>query len=146
VAKAKPKGEDDPAEDDTAGPARVDRDVAYASSSDELVVMDRQSGQVLWSRKARQVFRHNAVVAGAGKIFCIDAISPAKRDELKRRGEEPTTPPVAAGARRPQRQTRLGKLRRTWTPRGWATPPSTTCCWRGAARAGIAPRMKSAGP
>ena len=58
----------------------------YSSSSGILMVMDRQGGQVLWHRRAAQSFRHNTIVAGNGRIFCIDGISAAKRDVLRRRG------------------------------------------------------------
>jgi len=75
-------------------PPTVTPNARYASSSQELVVMDRHTGRVLWTRRADQVFRHNAIVAGAGKIFCIDAISEVHRDLLARRGRSPDKPPV----------------------------------------------------
>ena len=71
---------------------RVDTD--YASASRALVVMDRHTGNVLWSRRAKYSFRHNAVVAGAQKVFCIDGMSQAKMDLLQRRGLAPDTKPV----------------------------------------------------
>lgn len=87
--------DEDKADDsDSAGPLRVERDVAYSSASERLVAMDRQTGKVLWTRDAQQMFRHNAIVAGEGKVFCIDAVSPAKLEMLRRRGEEPKLPPV----------------------------------------------------
>ncbi len=58
----------------------------YASASKLLVAMDRHSGKVLWTRQARNSFRHNAVVLGEGKVFCIDGLSEAKLAYLKRRG------------------------------------------------------------
>lgn len=81
-----------PGKDDA--PPAIKTNTQYASSSHELVVMNRHSGEVLWRRKAGQVFRHNAIVAGAGMIFCIDAISPANLKLLERRGKSPETPPV----------------------------------------------------
>ncbi len=60
----------------------------YASSSQMLVVMNRQTGRVLWQRQAEQVFRHNTIIAGKGKIFCIDSVSNAKRQTANRRGEK----------------------------------------------------------
>ena len=60
----------------------------YASSSQTLLVMNRQSGQLLWQRRAGQAFRHNTIIAGKGKVFCIDGVSAAKRDEAKRRGKK----------------------------------------------------------
>lgn len=58
----------------------------YASSSKMLVVMDRQTGQVLWKRSAEQSFRHNAIAIAAGKVFCIDGMSDTKLATLRRRG------------------------------------------------------------
>ncbi len=82
----------EPGED--GDPPTVRTNARYAASSKDLVVMDRHSGEVLWTRRAGQVFRHNAIVAGAGTIFCIDAISEANRTLLARRGRMPETPPV----------------------------------------------------
>ena len=61
----------------------------YSSASKRLVVMDRQSGKVLWTRDAKYNFRHNNIALGAGKVFCIDALSRRKQDALKRRGKDP---------------------------------------------------------
>ncbi len=58
----------------------------YASSSKMLVAMNRHTGKILWKREAEQSFRHNTIVIGAGKIFCIDGMSDAKQAFLKRRG------------------------------------------------------------
>lgn len=60
----------------------------YASSSQMLAVMNRQTGKLLWQRQAEQAFRHNTIIAGKGRIFCIDGLSDAKRQAAKRRGEE----------------------------------------------------------
>jgi len=60
----------------------------YSSSSRRLVVIDRKTGQWLWDRDAKYGFRHNNIAVGAGKVFCIDAISPAGREVLKRRGRQ----------------------------------------------------------
>jgi len=62
--------------------------VRYASASRRLVVMDRGTGKVLWERKAKYNFRHNNIAVGADKVFCIDALSAAKLNSLKRRGIE----------------------------------------------------------
>ncbi|MFC1601918.1 NPCBM/NEW2 domain-containing protein, partial [Candidatus Sumerlaeota bacterium] len=64
----------------------VELNTRYAASSRELVVMDRRSGDVLWHRPAAYNFRHNAIVAGAGKIFCIDGMTKDKARYLRRRG------------------------------------------------------------
>jgi outer membrane protein assembly factor BamB len=73
-------------------PPAVQRNAPYASASESLVVMDRHSGKVLWQRRADQVFRHNAIAAGGGLIFCIDALSKTSQELLKRRGEAPASP------------------------------------------------------
>ena len=66
----------------------------YAPASRALVVMDRHSGRLLWTRPARYSFRHNAIAAAAGKIFCIDRMTRRKLEYIRRRGyevrEEPT--------------------------------------------------------
>ncbi|MDP6633838.1 MAG: PQQ-binding-like beta-propeller repeat protein [Phycisphaerae bacterium] len=64
----------------------VEVNANYASSSKRLVVMDRKTGKVLWSRDAESNFRHNAIVPAAGKVFCIDAMSRGKLGWIKRRG------------------------------------------------------------
>ena len=60
----------------------------YASASQTLVVMDRHTGELLWSRPARHSFRHNAIVVAAAKVFCIDKMSETKISYLRRRGYE----------------------------------------------------------
>ena len=62
----------------TSGP------VKYTASSKELVIMDRKTGKVLWRRRARYGFRHNAIAMGSGKLFCIDGVSPKRRGSLPR--------------------------------------------------------------
>jgi hypothetical protein len=57
------------------------------TSSRSLVVMDRHSGKVLWTRKARFAFRHNAIAAGGGKLFLIDRLPDPVVEAIKRRGE-----------------------------------------------------------
>lgn len=90
VVRSASAGEESGAQD-VAQPAidtidRVDIDASYASASRDLVVLSRTTGDVLWSRRAQQAFRHNAIATGNGKIFCIDALSQAKVAYLKRRG------------------------------------------------------------
>ncbi len=65
------------------------------SSSRNIMVMNRHTGEVLWTHGSDLGFRHNAIVAGNDKIFCIDMTPPPVSDALKRRGEEvPGTPKV----------------------------------------------------
>ena len=58
----------------------------FAMGSRTLTVLDRHTGEVLWERQAAYHFRHNTLIAGADKIFCIDGLSPAKTGFMKRRG------------------------------------------------------------
>ncbi|MEA1950546.1 MAG: malectin domain-containing carbohydrate-binding protein, partial [Planctomycetota bacterium] len=57
------------------------------STSRGIVVMDRHSGRVLWSRQARFGFRNNAIVAGSDKLFLIDAMPASIASVLARRGK-----------------------------------------------------------
>ncbi|MCE9532860.1 MAG: PQQ-binding-like beta-propeller repeat protein, partial [Planctomycetes bacterium] len=41
------------------------------SASKHLVVMDRQTGKVLWTASARYGFRHNGICAGGGRLYAI---------------------------------------------------------------------------
>ncbi|MCX7590230.1 MAG: malectin domain-containing carbohydrate-binding protein, partial [Kiritimatiellae bacterium] len=41
-----------------------------------LVAMNRHSGKYLWHVEAGQVFLHNAICAGNGKVFCLDVYPP----------------------------------------------------------------------
>jgi outer membrane protein assembly factor BamB len=76
------------------GIARALIGVDYSSASRSLVVMERRGGRVLWSRDAAYSFRHNAVVAGGGRIFCIDGMSAPKMAALKWSGVVPRTKPT----------------------------------------------------
>ncbi len=58
----------------------------YAMGSRTLTVLDRHTGKVLWERQATHNFRHNTIVAGHDKIFCIDGLSSAKMSFMTRRG------------------------------------------------------------
>jgi outer membrane protein assembly factor BamB len=63
------------------------------SSSQQLVVMDRSTGKVLWTANARSGFRHNGICLGGGRLYCIDRLSGAQESKRKRRGEAPPHPP-----------------------------------------------------
>ncbi len=65
----------------------------FAEGSRHLVVMDRNTGKVLWTRRATHNFRHNSIAAGGGKVFCIDRITSARRATLQRRGAASGEPP-----------------------------------------------------
>ncbi|MBN2294076.1 MAG: PQQ-binding-like beta-propeller repeat protein [Pirellulales bacterium] len=64
------------------------------STSRGVVVMDRHNGSVLWSYQARFGFRNNTIVAGADKLFAIDAMPASIKDVLGRRGMMPEGKPI----------------------------------------------------
>jgi outer membrane protein assembly factor BamB len=69
-----------------------DKDVAKwasffdTSASRQLAVMDRHTGQVLWTAEAKHGFIHNGIVAGDGKLFCLDAPPPYLRKKARDKG------------------------------------------------------------
>lgn len=65
------------------------------SASRYLAVLDRHTGKVLWTAKARYGFRHNAICAGNGKLFAIDRYSGPQMNRRKQNGEAPDAPPRA---------------------------------------------------
>ena len=65
---------------------KVLKPARYSSASRKLVIFNRKTGKQLWSRDARFGFRHNCIAIAAGKVFCIDGMSPKKLETLKRRG------------------------------------------------------------
>jgi outer membrane protein assembly factor BamB len=74
----------------------VERDVPWhwnATSSEYLLVMDRQTGQIRWAQQARHGFRHNAIATAAGRTFVIDHVSQEVWNWLQRRGVEPAEKP-----------------------------------------------------
>jgi outer membrane protein assembly factor BamB len=56
------------------------------SASAGLVAFDRHTGDLLWRVAARHSFIHNGVVAGNGRIYCLDKLPQSAEDRLKRRG------------------------------------------------------------
>lgn len=58
------------------------------TASRSLVVMDRRTGAVKWTLKARYGFIHNAITAGDGVLFCLDKLPPGLEKRLERRGLE----------------------------------------------------------
>lgn len=63
------------------------------SSSRHLFVLHRHTGQLLWQATARDGWRHNAICAGGGRLYCVDRLSGLQLGRLKRMGEEPKTKP-----------------------------------------------------
>jgi len=57
------------------------------TASRRLVVMDRHSGEVRWTREARQGFPHNGIALARNTLFCLDKAPPHIEGILRRRGE-----------------------------------------------------------
>ena len=64
-----------------------------ATSSEFIIIMDRHTGEIKWTHQARYGFRHNAIVAGGGKVYVIDHLSEEIMQLLQRRGIEPDIHP-----------------------------------------------------
>ncbi len=58
----------------------------FGMGSKYIIALNRYSGEKLWERKAVSNYRHNAIVAGNGKLFCIDSITDKRVNISKRRG------------------------------------------------------------
>lgn len=56
------------------------------SASDGLAAFDRHTGQLRWRVKARHSFLHNGIVAGNGRIYCLDKLTTYAEGLLDRRG------------------------------------------------------------
>ncbi|MCB1208676.1 MAG: PQQ-binding-like beta-propeller repeat protein [Verrucomicrobiales bacterium] len=56
------------------------------SASDGLAAFDRHTGQLRWRIKARHSFLHNGIVAGNGRIYCLDKLTTYAEGLLDRRG------------------------------------------------------------
>lgn len=63
------------------------------TASRELVVMNRHTGEVLWSIDSRHGFLHNGIAIGNGTLYCLDKMPPDIEDRLRRRGIEPEASP-----------------------------------------------------
>ncbi|MDF1815566.1 MAG: PQQ-binding-like beta-propeller repeat protein, partial [Verrucomicrobiales bacterium] len=66
----------------------VEPSIEDYSASDGLVGFDRHTGEQLWSIPANHSFLHNGIVAGDGRIYCLDKLPKSAEDKLKRRGGE----------------------------------------------------------
>ncbi|MDD4109423.1 MAG: malectin domain-containing carbohydrate-binding protein, partial [Prolixibacteraceae bacterium] len=80
------------------------------TASRELIVLNRFTGEKLWSINANHGFIHNTVIAGDGKIFCLDKLPQYLETKLRRRGEE-----LPAGSRLLYLDARTGKILREET-------------------------------
>lgn len=66
----------------------------YGAGSRWLLALDRRTGKVLWEREAAGEFRHNAIAAGGGKVFCFDGLTDLRGPALAARGLKPAMPPT----------------------------------------------------
>ena len=64
----------------------VEPSIEDYSASDGLVGFDRYTGEELWTLPASHSFLHNGIVAGDGRIHCLDKLPKSAEDKLKRRG------------------------------------------------------------
>ena len=67
-----------------------------ATSSGRLAVLDRHTGEILWSREAEHGFRHNAIAAGGGRLYVMDRLTDGALNLLERRGQEADRPSLLA--------------------------------------------------
>ena len=58
------------------------------SASQGIVAFNRHTGDQLWRINAKHSFLHNGIVAGDGKVFCIDKLQKPVEDKLSRRGRK----------------------------------------------------------
>ena len=63
------------------------------SASKHLVVMNRQTGEVLWTAAARYGFRHNGICVGGGRLYAIDRMSGLALSKLKKDEKAPDIKP-----------------------------------------------------
>ncbi len=63
----------------------------FGEGSRRLVIMNRHSGQVVWTREAKFNFRHNAIAVGDGRVYCLDRMTETRLAYYRRRGETPAT-------------------------------------------------------
>ncbi len=67
------------------------------SASAGLIAFDRKTGKQLWRADAVHSFWHNGIVAGNGKVFCLDKNPTPVEDLLRRRGKSlPSTYRIVA--------------------------------------------------
>ncbi|OFX39508.1 MAG: hypothetical protein A2X03_08775 [Bacteroidetes bacterium GWA2_40_15] len=83
-------------------PAFSNFDIA---ASRELIILDRFSGNRIWSIKANHGFIHNSVICGDGLLFCLDKLPQNLETKLKRRGE-----PLPLGSRLVYIDIKTGKI------------------------------------
>jgi outer membrane protein assembly factor BamB len=81
---------------DLRGAKGVHVNAPFSWSSKELVVLDRKTGEVKWTRRAKISYRHNAIVVADGKIFVLDSAIEQRLSHLRRIGLPVPKPAVLA--------------------------------------------------
>jgi outer membrane protein assembly factor BamB len=61
----------------------------YAASLG-LAAFDRRSGRLLWRAGARHGFIHNGIVAGGGRVYCLDRLPKSAEQQARRAGKDVT--------------------------------------------------------
>ncbi len=59
----------------------------YAASLG-LAAFNRHTGQLLWQAGARHGFIHNGIVAGGGRVYCLDRLPKSAEQKAKRAGKD----------------------------------------------------------
>jgi len=67
----------------------VGQDNWNGTCSNDLFVMDRDTGEIAWARTAANAFHHNTIIAGNDVVYCIDRLPPGYEEALNRRGLTP---------------------------------------------------------
>jgi outer membrane protein assembly factor BamB len=57
------------------------------TASNELIILNRFTGEKMWNIKANHGFIHNSVICGDDMLFCLDKLPQDLETKLKRRGE-----------------------------------------------------------
>ncbi|MBM3854288.1 MAG: hypothetical protein FJ399_14200, partial [Verrucomicrobia bacterium] len=70
-------------------PAGAQSPPADLAASMGLVAFDRATGTVRWRVEARHSFWHNGIVAGNGRVYCLDRLPKSEEGRRKRRGQAP---------------------------------------------------------
>ncbi|MCB1089741.1 MAG: PQQ-binding-like beta-propeller repeat protein, partial [Verrucomicrobiae bacterium] len=68
--------------------SREESTIEDYSASHGLAVFDRKDGRLLWRAAARHSFLHNGIVAGNGRIYCLDKLTEHGEALLRRRGTD----------------------------------------------------------
>ena len=66
--------------------SRNDLGILDMSASAGLAAFDRDTGQLLWQTRAKYSFLHNGIVAGGGRVYCLDKFPGSIEARLSRRG------------------------------------------------------------